>query len=68
MEMPEGLPDEVRALWEQFVIRFQQTTGPVQAKGLEDTAFYRQVPARLAQRGRRRPVAVRQLAGRSSTR
>jgi (1->4)-alpha-D-glucan 1-alpha-D-glucosylmutase len=27
-----------------FVVRFQQTTGPVQAKGLEDTAFYRQVP------------------------
>ncbi|HWE36351.1 MAG TPA: malto-oligosyltrehalose synthase [Isosphaeraceae bacterium] len=25
-----------------FVVRFQQTTGPVQAKGLEDTAFYRQ--------------------------
>jgi (1->4)-alpha-D-glucan 1-alpha-D-glucosylmutase len=43
MEMPEGLPDEAKALWEQFVIRFQQTTGPLQAKGLEDTAFYRQV-------------------------
>lgn len=24
--------------------RFQQTTGPMQAKGLEDTAFYRQYP------------------------
>jgi (1->4)-alpha-D-glucan 1-alpha-D-glucosylmutase len=42
-EMPEGLPSTVRALWEQFVTRFQQTTGPLQAKGLEDTAFYRQV-------------------------
>jgi (1->4)-alpha-D-glucan 1-alpha-D-glucosylmutase len=27
-----------------FVRRFQQTTGPVMAKGVEDTAFYRWVP------------------------
>jgi (1->4)-alpha-D-glucan 1-alpha-D-glucosylmutase len=27
----------------KFATRFQQTTGPVQAKGLEDTAFYRRV-------------------------
>jgi (1->4)-alpha-D-glucan 1-alpha-D-glucosylmutase len=26
---------------EEFVSRFQQTTGPVMAKGVEDTAFYR---------------------------
>ena len=26
---------------EEFVVRFQQTTGPVTAKGIEDTAFYR---------------------------
>jgi (1->4)-alpha-D-glucan 1-alpha-D-glucosylmutase len=26
---------------EEFVARFQQTTGPVMAKGVEDTAFYR---------------------------
>jgi (1->4)-alpha-D-glucan 1-alpha-D-glucosylmutase len=26
---------------EEFVVRFQQTTGPVMAKGVEDTAFYR---------------------------
>ncbi|HEY2778457.1 MAG TPA: alpha-amylase family glycosyl hydrolase [Gaiellaceae bacterium] len=26
---------------DEFVIRFQQTTGPVMAKGVEDTAFYR---------------------------
>ena len=36
--------DDERDLWYQFVRRFQQTTGPVQAKGLEDTTFYRQVP------------------------
>ena len=26
---------------DEFVVRFQQTTGPVMAKGVEDTAFYR---------------------------
>ena len=26
---------------EEFVVRFQQTTGPVMAKGVEDTSFYR---------------------------
>jgi (1->4)-alpha-D-glucan 1-alpha-D-glucosylmutase len=26
---------------EEFVVRFQQATGPVMAKGVEDTAFYR---------------------------
>ncbi len=26
---------------QDFVVRFQQTTGPVMAKGVEDTAFYR---------------------------
>ncbi|WP_368961738.1 malto-oligosyltrehalose synthase [Parafrankia sp. FMc2] len=28
----------------EFVVRFQQTCGPVMAKGIEDTAFYRYVP------------------------
>ena len=27
--------------WDEFVTRFQQTTPPVMAKGVEDTAFYR---------------------------
>jgi (1->4)-alpha-D-glucan 1-alpha-D-glucosylmutase len=27
--------------YEDFVVRFQQVTGPVMAKGVEDTAFYR---------------------------
>lgn len=43
LEHPPNCSHPERALREQFVIRFQQTTGPVQAKGLEDTAFYRQV-------------------------
>jgi (1->4)-alpha-D-glucan 1-alpha-D-glucosylmutase len=44
LNVPEGLPADTRAVWQKFVDRFQQTTGPVQAKGLEDTTFYRQVP------------------------
>ena len=30
-----------RRSWDAFVTRFQQTTPPVMAKGVEDTAFYR---------------------------
>ncbi|MBV8610501.1 MAG: malto-oligosyltrehalose synthase, partial [Singulisphaera sp.] len=43
LQEPEILTEGCRARWDRFVIRFQQTTGPVQAKGLEDTTFYRQV-------------------------
>jgi (1->4)-alpha-D-glucan 1-alpha-D-glucosylmutase len=31
---------EERGLYRDFVMRFQQLTGPVMAKGMEDTAFY----------------------------
>ena len=37
---PENLDDEARAEHVHFVLKFQQTTGPIMAKGLEDTAFY----------------------------
>jgi (1->4)-alpha-D-glucan 1-alpha-D-glucosylmutase len=47
----EVLHDELRAIvllegersprLDEFVVRWQQTTGPVMAKGIEDTAFYR---------------------------
>jgi (1->4)-alpha-D-glucan 1-alpha-D-glucosylmutase len=37
-EAPEGAD---RGLVADFVVRFQQTCGPVMAKGIEDTAFYR---------------------------
>ncbi len=29
---------------DEFIVRFQQTCGPVMAKGVEDTAFYRYLP------------------------
>jgi (1->4)-alpha-D-glucan 1-alpha-D-glucosylmutase len=47
----EVVPDDLRAVLllegertparDEFVVRWQQTTGPVMAKGVEDTAFYR---------------------------
>ena len=37
---PENLDDEARAEHVHFVLKFQQITGPIMAKGLEDTAFY----------------------------
>lgn len=39
---PAGSPELTgSALRQEFVTRFGQTTGPVMAKGVEDTAFYR---------------------------
>jgi (1->4)-alpha-D-glucan 1-alpha-D-glucosylmutase len=37
---PENLDDAARAEHVHFVLKFQQITGPIMAKGLEDTAFY----------------------------
>ena len=44
---------------DEFVVRFQQTCGPVMAKGVEDTAFYRWYPPR---RVCARSVATRRRA------
>jgi len=41
---PEGLTDTDRADRRELVLRIQQLTGPVMAKGLEDTVFYRYYP------------------------
>jgi (1->4)-alpha-D-glucan 1-alpha-D-glucosylmutase len=41
---PDGLTDAQREQRRHFVMRFQQFTGPVMAKGMEDTAFYRHFP------------------------
>ncbi|SPF52825.1 Maltooligosyl trehalose synthase [Candidatus Sulfopaludibacter sp. SbA4] len=40
LDCPSSLPAEHRARWRQFVQRWQQFSGPVMAKGKEDTAFY----------------------------
>ncbi len=44
IEEPDGLSAEQRQERHNFVMRFQQLTGPVTAKGVEDTAFYRYYP------------------------
>ena len=44
MRDPEGLLEPERAERRDFVLRFQQLTGPVMAKGIEDTAFFRHFP------------------------
>jgi (1->4)-alpha-D-glucan 1-alpha-D-glucosylmutase len=43
IERPE-IDDDGRRERREFVMRFQQLTGPVAAKGIEDTAFYRFYP------------------------
>lgn len=40
LKLPERLTDEQRRAHVDFVMRFQQCSGPVMAKGLEDTTFY----------------------------
>ncbi|MBV5340862.1 MAG: malto-oligosyltrehalose synthase [Deltaproteobacteria bacterium] len=40
LRFPDSMSDEHKAAWLNFVKRFQQITGPVMAKGVEDTAFY----------------------------
>jgi (1->4)-alpha-D-glucan 1-alpha-D-glucosylmutase len=40
LKYPETMGEEDRKEWLHFVMRFQQVTGPVMAKGIEDTTFY----------------------------
>ncbi len=44
LEDPVGLSEADREYRRRFVLKFQQITGPVTAKGLEDTTFYRYYP------------------------
>ncbi len=44
LEFPAGTEGSEREEFRQFVLKFQQVTGPVTAKGIEDTAFYRYCP------------------------
>ncbi|HWK89554.1 MAG TPA: malto-oligosyltrehalose synthase, partial [Longimicrobium sp.] len=40
LQWPDGLTPEGREEHARFVMKFQQLTGPVMAKGVEDTSFY----------------------------
>src|SRR5258708_16100202 len=54
LEHPDGLDDAHRAERHLFTMRFQQLTGPVMAKGVEDTAFYRSEERRVGKECRSR--------------
>ena len=40
LKCPGDLSEPDKTVWLDFVMKFQQITGPVMAKGLEDTVFY----------------------------
>ena len=40
LRFPKEFDEREQVEWRDFVMRFQQITGPVMAKGAEDTAFY----------------------------
>jgi len=40
LRFPDNMNEEHKPAWLDFVKRFQQISGPVMAKGVEDTAFY----------------------------
>jgi (1->4)-alpha-D-glucan 1-alpha-D-glucosylmutase len=40
LKCPDDLSEPDKTGWLDFVMKFQQITGPVMAKGLEDTVFY----------------------------
>jgi (1->4)-alpha-D-glucan 1-alpha-D-glucosylmutase len=44
LEAPAGAGEDELRERREFVLKFQQVTGPVTAKGMEDTAFYRYFP------------------------
>ncbi len=40
LDFPDYVSDEEKSSWLIFVMRFQQFTGPIMAKGVEDTTLY----------------------------
>jgi (1->4)-alpha-D-glucan 1-alpha-D-glucosylmutase len=40
LEFPDHLAADEKRQWVHFIMRFQQLTGPLMAKGFEDTTFY----------------------------
>ena len=40
LRTPANLNEDQRTDWLQFVLRWQQLTGPITAKGVEDTTYY----------------------------
>lgn len=44
LQFPASLQHEDREAWRHFALKLQQVSGPIAAKGVEDTAFYRYYP------------------------
>lgn len=44
LQFPTTLSQEDREAWRDFALKLQQVSGPIAAKGVEDTAFYRYYP------------------------
>ena len=44
LQFPTTLSQEDREAWRHFALKLQQVSGPIAAKGVEDTAFYRYYP------------------------
>lgn len=44
LQFPPILEQEDREAWRHFALKLQQVSGPIAAKGVEDTAFYRYYP------------------------
>ncbi|MCC6493433.1 MAG: malto-oligosyltrehalose synthase [Pirellulales bacterium] len=44
LQFPPALEQEDREAWRHFALKLQQVSGPIAAKGVEDTAFYRYYP------------------------
>ncbi len=44
LQFPTTLSQEDREAWRHFALKLQQVSGPITAKGVEDTAFYRYYP------------------------
>jgi (1->4)-alpha-D-glucan 1-alpha-D-glucosylmutase len=54
LQFPTTLSQEDREAWRHFALKLQQVSGPIAAKGVEDTAFYRYYPLASLNEGRRR--------------
>lgn len=44
LQFPATLSQDERESWRHFALKLQQVSGPIAAKGVEDTAFYRYYP------------------------
>ena len=67
LKYPEDFGEKDKMEWLDFVMRFQQVTGPVMAKGLEDTVFYVYNRLRLPQRSGWKSGKIRTRPSKLST-